>query len=198
MLELYLIRHGQSTSNQEERIQGQQDVPLSDEGIRQSQRLTRRLRGMHFDAVYCSDLQRAKQTALCAYAESELILDARLREIHLGIFQGRLWQDLNAEERQQLSVFHSGPYNVKVPGGESNDDLQARALSWLSCLPSQGRVIAFTHGGFIRSILQSIIGRPTTQGWGFRIENTSITELRLSDHYKTIYRVSDVAHLETL
>ncbi len=204
MLELYLIRHGQSTSNKEGRIQGQQDVLLSEEGLGQAKKLAQRLKNISFDQIYTSDLQRAKQTALCVYPEHKLISDKRLREINLGDFEGRLWDELNDQERKQFSVFHTGPYDTPVPGGESSDDLRFRATAWLESLPSDGRVAAFTHGGLIVSILQSILGRPKErhwqdqEGWGFWIENTSITELKISSGYKTIARVSDAAHLETL
>ena len=204
MLELYLIRHGQSTSNKEGRIQGQQDVPLSPEGLRQADALAKRLKEVSFDSIYSSDLQRAKQTALQVYPENSLILNARLREIHLGHFEGRLWDELDEQEREQFSRFLTGHYDLPVPGGESSDDLRFRALAWLESLPNQGRVAAFTHGGLIVSILQSILGRPPVRhwqeqsGWGFWIENTSITELKISSGYKTIARVSDAAHLETL
>jgi broad specificity phosphatase PhoE len=204
MLELYLIRHGQSTSNLEGRIQGQKDVLLSEKGLRQAQALAKRLESLSFDLIYTSDLQRAKQTALCVYPEERLISDQRLREIHLGIFEGRFWNDLSEQERKEFSVYHAGPYDVKVPQGESSDDLRFRALDWLKDLPLEGRVAAFTHGGLIVSILQSIIGRPSIhywqdqEGWGFHIENTSITQLNISSGYKTIARVSDAAHLENL
>lgn len=204
MLELYLIRHGQSTSNLEGRIQGQMNVPLSDEGVKQAKRLAQRLEDISFDLVYTSDLQRATQTALYVYPEEKLISDKRLREIHLGVFEGRLWKDLNDIEREVFSRFRTGPYELPVTGGESSDDLQSRALEWLKGLPSQGRVAAFTHGGFIVSILQSITGRPKVrhwqdvEGWGFYIENTSITELKITSGYKTIARIGDAAHLELL
>jgi broad specificity phosphatase PhoE len=204
MLELTLIRHGQSTSNLEGRIQGQQDVPLSEEGLRQAKALAKRLLNTSFDAIYTSDLQRAKQTALCVYPEHLLIQDVRLREIHLGDFEGRLASELTEQEHERFSVFRTGPYDVRVPGGESSDDLRARATQWLESLPSQGRVAAFTHGGLIVSILQSVMGRPSVRhwkdqnGWSFWIENTSLTTLHIYEDYKTIARVSDAAHLETL
>jgi broad specificity phosphatase PhoE len=204
MLELTLIRHGQSTSNKEDRIQGQRDAPLSEEGYRQAKALGMRLRKMSFDRIYSSDLRRASQTALCIYPEDKVILDSRLREIHLGDFEGRLWNDLTDLEREQFSVFRSGPYDVRVPGGESSDDLRARAMAWLASLSNQGCVAAFTHAGFIVSLLQSIIGRPPVKhwqdqdSWGFWIENTSLTTLQIHGEYKTIMRVGDVAHLELL
>ena len=204
MLELYLIRHGQSTWNKTGRIQGQTDVPLSEEGVRQAEALAKRLKDWVFDKVYSSDLKRAKQTADIAFGHAAMILDKRLREIHLGDFQGRTWNEMTDAERDVFSVQFAGPYHHKVPGGESNDDLRDRALAWLAELPREGRVLAFTHGGFIVSVLQSVVGRPeprhwkSMEGWGFWIENTSLTKLLLEEKFKTISVVSDHSHLETL
>jgi 2,3-bisphosphoglycerate-dependent phosphoglycerate mutase len=204
MLELYLIRHGRSTWNQTGRIQGHTDVPLSEEGEKQAQALAKRLKHWKFDRVYSSDLQRAKQTAEAVYPSGAITFDTRLREIHLGDFEGRTWDDMTDQERDVFAVQFAGPYHHKVPGGESNDDLRDRALAWLAELPKEGRVVAFTHGGFIVSILHSIVGRPeprhwkVMEGWGFWIENTSITQLLIDKKFKTIHTVGDFSHLETL
>jgi broad specificity phosphatase PhoE len=204
MLELYLIRHGKSTWNQTGRIQGHTDVPLSDEGVQQAQALAKRLKHWKFDRVYSSDLQRAKQTAEAVCPKGNIIFDTRLREINLGHFEGRTWADMSDEERDVFSVQFAGPYHHKVPGGESNDDLRDRALAWLADLPKEGRVVAFTHGGFIVSMLHSIVGRPkprhwkVMEGWGFWIENTSLTQLLIDEKFKTIHTVGDFSHLETL
>jgi broad specificity phosphatase PhoE len=204
MLELYLIRHGKSTWNETGRIQGQTDVLLSEEGLSQARQLHQRIKDWSFDAVYSSDLQRARQTAEIALPNHELQFDQRLREIHLGDFQGRTWYDMTNAERDIFSVQYAGPYHHKVPGGESNDDLQTRVLSWFLDLPKEGRVIAFSHGGFIASALYTIVGRPEVKnwkeagGWGFHLKNTSISKLLLSSDFRSIECVGDTAHLENL
>jgi broad specificity phosphatase PhoE len=204
MLELYLIRHGKSTWNETGRIQGQTDVPLSEEGLQQAKALHKRIKAWSFDVVYSSDLQRAKQTAETALPDATLQLDQRLREIHLGDFQGRTWHDMTDAERDIFSVQYAGPYHQKVPGGESNDDLRGRVVSWLADLPKEGRVIAFSHGGFIASALYTIVGRPEVKhwkesgGWGFHLKNTSISKLLLSSDFCSLECVGDTAHLEGL
>ena len=95
-----------------------------------------------------------------------------------------------------------GPYDTRVPGGESSDDLQARALDWLNALPSSGRAIAFAHGGVIAALLYTVTGRPDPRGWddpggwGFRLKNTSISKLFISEMFTTLETVNDYAHLE--
>ena len=203
-LELWLIRHGETEWNRARRIQGDSDIPLNELGVRQAEALAARIGQETFDAVYTSDLQRAVKTAEITFPDQDLEKDARLREINLGNFEGKVWADIPEDEQAQFTVWFNGPYDQKVPGGESSDDLQNRVRDWLSSLPKTGRVIAFAHGGTISAILQSFTGRPPPRGWGepggwgFRLENTSITKLRISETFTSLEVINDSAHLEGL
>lgn len=196
MLELWLVRHGETVWNRERRIQGHSDVPLSARGVRQAERLAARLVRHSFDAVYASDLQRALETARLALPGQEITMDGRLREINLGRFEGKVWADIPAEEQPLLLQWYRGPFDARVPDGESNDDLYARVRAWLADLPNKGRVIAFTHGGTIGSILYTITGRPPEGSWSFRLENTSISKILFARDHVTLQTVNDAAHLE--
>lgn len=203
-LELWLVRHGETEWNRRGLVQGDSDVPLNDLGVRQAQALAGRIGHEMFDAVYASDLSRARKTAEITFPDANLILDARLREINLGVFEGRVWADISEGERAQVAVWLMGPYDQKVPGGESSDDLRARILDWLKSLPEQGRIIAFAHGGTIAAILQTFTGRPRPRtwdepgGWGFRLKNTSICKLHISETFTSLEVVNDAVHLEAL
>lgn len=196
MLELWLVRHGETMWNRERRMQGHSDVPLSDVGVKQAEHLAARLARHTFDVVYASDLQRAFQTARIVVPEQEIRVDARLREINLGRFEGKVWADIPAEEQPLILQWYRGPVDARVPGGESNDDLYARVKAWLADLPPEGRAVAFTHGGTIGSILYTVTGRPPEGSWSFRLENTSITRLLITPDHITIHTVNDAAHLE--
>ena len=203
-LELWLVRHGETEWNRTRRVQGDTDVPLNALGLRQAEALAKRIGHERFDTVYTSDLQRAAVTAATVFPDTELCRDARLREINLGTFEGRVWQDIPEDEQAQFVVWFNGPYDQPVPGGESSDDLQTRVGEWVESLPKTGRVIAFAHGGTISAILQLFTGRPAPRkrgepgGWGFRLENTSISKLRISATYTSVEVVNDAAHLEGL
>lgn len=199
MLDLWLIRHGQSTWNAERRIQGISDPPLTELGKMQAQRLAHRLHGESFDHVHASDLERAVDTARLALPGREAMISTHesLREIHLGAFEGRLHADLTNAERDAFEVWFRGPFDRRVTGGESSDDLRLRVGGWLERLPSEGRIAVFSHGGAIGAMLQHFLGRPG-QGaytWGVRIENTAITRLSIDAGAVLVEVVNDASHL---
>jgi len=201
-LELWMIRHGETDANKNRRIQGQSDVPLNELGKEQAAKLAKRIGRLEFDRVYSSDLSRALVTAEICFPDAEIILDKRLREINLGDYEGRYYDKFTDEETAVVKVWFAGPFDQKVPGGESNDDMYNRAKDWLAGLPKSGKIIAFSHGGFIASLLQTIVGRPkpvpgsSNISWSFRLGNTGISKLFIKEGSTIISVVNDTAHLE--
>src|SRR3954468_9986848 len=90
MTDVLLIRHGETLWNQQGRMQGQDDSPLTTTGLEQARKLARRLKDVAFTTLYSSDLGRAHQTARCIADETghEIVADQGLRERSFGIFEG--------------------------------------------------------------------------------------------------------------
>ena len=108
MIQLILIRHGQTQWNREGRWQGQADPPLNALGRRQARRAALDLRGARLDHLYSSDLRRALETAHIIGADLGLavIPDPRLREINLGRWQGMLSADIEAQYPDEFRRWH--------------------------------------------------------------------------------------------
>ncbi len=198
MLELWLIRHGETDWNVQDRIQGSSDVPLNAVGLEQARRLSARLAGVEFDAVFASDLGRARVTAETALPGATVRLDPRLRELAYGIFEGKSWATLDGDEAIEARHWHEDRYGRRIPGGESYADLQARVAAFRAELPERGRVIAFSHGGTIRAALYAALGQPVQGVWRLEITNTSITRLAFDHRGTTLVTVNDHAHLDGL
>lgn len=196
MFELWLIRHGETDWNAQGRIQGAADVPLNARGLRQAALLGERLAGQAFDAVYASDLARARATAETALPGADVRLDPRLRELAYGVLEGKTWSDMSDEEAAIAAHWHEDPYARRVPGGESYADLTERVEAFRAALPARGRIAAFSHGGTIRSALYAVVGRPNGAAWRVAIGNTAITRLRFDERGVTVVSVNDEAHLE--
>jgi broad specificity phosphatase PhoE len=197
VLELWLIRHGETDWNVDGRIQGFSDRPLNDKGRRQAGLLAERFREMEmrFDAVYASDLERARVTAEVSLPGAEIRLDPRLRELSYGIFEGKVWDRLDADEAAAARHWSEDRFGRRIPGGESYADLMDRMASFRADLPPRARVAAFSHGGTIRSALYGILGRPTPGAWRVDIDNTSITRLRFDRRGTTVVTINDHAHI---
>src|SRR3954447_2263287 len=120
---LILVRHGESTWNAEERLQGQLDPPLSERGREQSRALAGIVDGVPDDRGVCSDLSRARETA-------ELIglrpgrLDPRWREIDVGAWGGQTAAEIDALG-DELTNWRGGPR--RAPAGAPGGALAARA-----------------------------------------------------------------------
>ncbi|NLE23704.1 MAG: histidine phosphatase family protein [Actinobacteria bacterium] len=134
-MKLYLVRHGQSTGNIGGTLMGQSDHPLTPLGEDQARAAAERLAPFGPMPVYASDLPRARATAehiVAAWREADVadapqvILDPRLREISLGDYEGRPWQEFEADV-ELTAAFAADPYRTALPNGESLQHLEARA-----------------------------------------------------------------------
>ncbi|HVD01103.1 MAG TPA: histidine phosphatase family protein [Candidatus Dormibacteraeota bacterium] len=199
-LQLILVRHGSSTWNDERRIQGQLDPPLSEKGRDQAHRLGARFRGVDVVGFYSSDLQRAVATA-AAIAEElgrEPELLPALREVALGEWEGLNRDEVVARYPEQWERWRQQPLWDIVPGGEGAEAFERRVagvIDELTARHSQGRVIVVTHAGVIQVALLRVVGRSSNGLFPFTIGNTSLTVLEGSPDRFVVGRVNDTCHL---
>ena len=196
-LELWLIRHGETTHNFENRIQGQFDSELTDLGVAQAKKLAPRLKRQSFDAVYSSDLKRAHNTAKLALPGATIMLDKRLREISFGVLENKTQAELSEAEKVTYEHVKADRFNRAPPEGESWFDHVKRTESWLAELPKRGRIAAFAHGGCVRALVLSILEHhPQNYEWNIQAQNTSINKFVFKSKTKLILSLNDAAHLE--
>ncbi len=195
ILELWLIRHGETDWNRERRIQGQQQNVLSALGETQARRLGSRLIGETFDAVYCSDLKRTVQTAERVFPGQDVVFDERLREISRGVLEGQRGEDFAGEYLEHYTAMQQDIYKFRPPGGENHYDVQDRAAAWLESLPSSGKVAAVTHGGVITALFRHALGVRELTTW-LHVGNTSVSKLRFGTGWTELLSLNDTAHLE--
>jgi broad specificity phosphatase PhoE len=144
---LLLVRHGETDWNADGRLQGQTDRPLSEFGRRQARQLADELAGEELEAIYASDLSRARETAEIIGERLGLptVLDPDLREKDWGT-----WEGLTAVERDRVEFV-----------GESTEAHQERTLHALRRIAERhpgGRVLVVTHGGSMRRVQTASLG----------------------------------------
>lgn len=155
-MRLFIVRHGQSTANLAKTYAGQSDVPLTEQGRLQAQAIQPILADIPFDRVYSSDLIRAIDTQKLALPGRECIRLPLLREMDIGKLTGML---ISEARKQYAGHFHHSYNYTTYFGGETMQDIQKRAASFLQLLEEDPceNVIAFTHNGFIRSLLDNVL-----------------------------------------
>jgi probable phosphoglycerate mutase len=163
----FLVRHGESVYNVEERVQGQADVALSARGRKQAESLAAWAEAIPadqaIDEIWSSPLMRARETAeaMAAALGLPLLIEDRLAELHAGIFQGHLWADLETAFPAEVAQWRSGDIHFAIPGGESRANLAARGRAALEALATRPvhRMIVVAHGGVLTAALGSLLGR---------------------------------------
>lgn len=168
MTEIWLVRHGETEWNREHRFMGQRDIPLNAEGLRQAAELAAGLKGQRFDALVSSDLLRARQTAeaLAAALGLPLRLDARLREVQLGAWQGEVHAEIQARFPAQWAERYASPPDFRPPGGETIAEMAARACAAVDELAAaypRGRVLLVSHGILLAALICRARGLPLAQ-----------------------------------
>lgn len=149
---IILLRHGETFWNREKRIQGHTESDLTPLGERQAEAmagLAAQLAAREGGGwrLVASPIGRARRTAEAVARATGLAIeiDARLAEICCGEWEGRLRAELFAEFPERAT---NGEWFFGAPGGETFDEVYARAASWLADLPPEPdrRVIAVSHG----------------------------------------------------
>ncbi|MGH7775999.1 MAG: histidine phosphatase family protein [Candidatus Dormibacterales bacterium] len=200
---LFLVRHAQSAWNRDRRIQGQTDSPLSELGRGQAALLAERLAGGRWVGLWSSDLRRARETAAALEAALGLAaeLDAGLREIGLGGWEGRSREEIEAEDPGRWEMWRREPDWDVVPGSEGTEPFRIRveaAMARIAARHPGGDVLVVTHGGVIQVTLAAALGRPARGRFGFVIGNASVTVVGRREGRLVIERVNDTCHLDAL
>jgi len=157
MVSLALLRHAETAWSAEGRIQGRQDVPLSETGRAAlgGFALPAACRGMR---VVTSPLVRCVQTARLLGAH-EALCDPRLMEMHWGDWEGRVLADLRAELGAPMRENEARGWDFRPTGGESPREVWARVRPWLAEIAAAGEpTLAITHRGVIRAVLAIATG----------------------------------------
>ncbi|HOB35199.1 MAG: histidine phosphatase family protein [Firmicutes bacterium] len=204
MAQLWIIRHGETQWNRENRFQGILDVPLSETGRAQARRLAAYLADKHFDAVYSSPLSRALDTARIVAAEHGLEVETvtDLQEIDVGEWAGKTWADIRRMWPQLEKTWRANPLaSDPPPGGEHYAEFRRRCLAALEAIAArhgeEQRVAVISHGGVIRAVLTALLEIPwQTRGRLYSL-NCSITKLRWQPGGPVIIdAINEACHLE--
>ncbi|MBR1419893.1 MAG: histidine phosphatase family protein [Selenomonadaceae bacterium] len=205
MTRLILIRHGQTEWNIIGKFQGQSDTELSSEGIRQAELLAEHFEEFyanHIDAIYSSDLKRARDTAetLGRKYSMEVQLDSRLREVHFGKWEGESISEIKKSDPKNFSRLFTSPDLLKIDGGETFEQVQIRAMESIREIidkNSNRTVVVAAHGAILRTIIGAMLDVPLRCIWKIRQDNTAVNLARVDDGNFMLALINGTAHLKS-
>lgn len=162
---IYLVRHGQVAGFEERRYNGQTDVPLTEQGIKQYHALKERLQDKQISACYSSDLSRCRIGAELVCQQFGIVpkLHSELRELSVGIWEGLGWKEIQERWPAQWQARLQDLVNYRVKDGENLLDLEKRVMPLVRSIVQQHQgeeLLLVAHGGVNRLILLSAIGAP--------------------------------------
>lgn len=197
-MEIYLIRHGETTANVEKRFAGALDVPLTEKGISQAILAGEKLKDIKFDGFYCSNLSRAYETAklIGKHQNQNPIPLKELQEMNFGIWEGKKMKEIQMENGDLLNQWFVDFDNFQVPEGESVKELFERVTNAYKkiiepfSLDSDTKIAIVAHGGVIQSLLSYLCFGDNTGYWKFRIENCGINRLEYVMEYPVIRSIN--------
>jgi broad specificity phosphatase PhoE len=179
---IVLVRHGATEWSVAGKHTGRTDVPLTDDGRRDAERLRERLAGRAFALVLSSPLARARETAERAGLGDRAQIDDDLREFDYGEYEGRTTPEIR-EERPGWSVWRDG-----APGGERPDDVGQRADRVIArVLEAGGDVAVFAHGHLLRVLGARWIELPAAYGGHMALSTGAVCELGYERERRAIW-----------
>jgi len=191
---ILLVRHGTTTFNETDHLQGQIDNPLNQKGRAEAARLAARLKCENLDAIFSSPLQRAIETATIVnrFHDLPLTLVPEFSEINLGE-----WEGLNySEVRMQFPEIHQRWINdpdFPIPGGESFNTVCARTQTGLERILQDNRkhILITGHASVNRAILSNLLQLNPAAARHFRTGNAALSRLLLLENSRQQWAVVD-------
>ncbi len=198
---LIAIRHGETEWNREGRFQGHLNSALNEEGLAQARALGERLATERIDLLLCSDLGRALQTASAIAMRSghEIVVEPRLRERRMGIFQGLTPVEVQARHPEEYARFKTHDPDYVIPGGESMRQLFERSVACFTELAKRHAgltLAAVTHGGVLAMLYRHAKAMPLEAPRDFPLHNTGVNRFRHRLGAWELQNWGDIAHLE--
>ncbi len=197
-----LVRHGETEWNVNGRIQGNLDIPLNDHGRWQAQQVARALAERPLDAVYASDLLRARETAgaIAGAHDLPLAFEPGLRERVFGQFEGHTFQEIDATWPDAASRWrHRDPEFAPPGGGESLRTFFARVVETAERLahehPEQ-TIALVTHGGVLDALYRAATRQALQAPRTWLLGNASINRLLWTPAGFTLVGWADTQHLD--
>ena len=204
MVEILLMRHGETSWNIERRIQGHRDIPLNKRGKNQSISLAKVFEKKKISSIYSSDLKRASETALQISKVTKIDVDTRigLRERCFGLFEGLKYDEIINYFPKEFKAWRSRNPNLKIPykkeESETLIEFYNRSIKTIIDIFKKyenERIAVITHGGVLDCMFRLAKNKPLIDKRDFPLLNASINSIVWNGNKFFIKYWADISHL---
>jgi len=203
MTTIYLIRHGQTAWNKEEIFRGRTDISLNEVGIREAELVGESLKGMDIHVIYSSPLSRARETArrIAQFFNLKVQPLEGIIDMSFGKWEGRPLREVQIHDRELYRQWREQPHLVKLPGGESLDEVRVRAMAALE------EVVQYHHGKNLvlvshrvvnKVILCGILGVDNSHFWQISQDAAAINRIQYQEGRYVLSLLNETCHLKSL
>jgi len=179
MTKIILVRHGETAWNLEEIFRGRIDIELNETGLKQAELLAEYLSHLKLEAIYSSPLRRAIKTAeiIADYHKLGVEIAPGLIDFNYGEWQGQPHQEVKDKHKQLYAKWINRPHQVKIPAGESLDDVRERALDVVNNVVAkyEGTVALVSHRVVNKVLICALLGLDNSHFWNIKQDTGAVT-----------------------
>jgi len=203
MTSVYLVRHGQTAWNKEEIFRGRTDVPLDETGLKQAELAGQYFKGIEIHAIYSSPLSRAWQTAQ-KIAQIQTVKVEPLEgilDMSFGDWEGHAHQEIRKMDNETYRQWVESPHLVKLPGGESLDDVRGRVMAALEEVlrkHSEKTIVLVSHRVVCKVMICTILGLDNSHFWQIAQDTTAINLIQYKKGKYILSLMNETCHLKAL
>jgi len=199
----FLIRHGQTGWNREARFRGRVDIELDEVGMRQAEAVADRLAQCGAAAIYSSPLKRALMTAgaIARRVGLEVLPLQGINDMNFGVWEGRSVEEVREQEKELFDVWSHDPDRVRIPGGETLEEVRNRAAATVDDLAARhddGMVLLVTHRVVCKVLLCHLLGLDNSHFWQIAQDTAAVSAFQIDGGRSAVSLVNDTCHLRGL
>jgi broad specificity phosphatase PhoE len=202
MTTIILIRHGDTDWNVEEIFRGRADIELNETGIKQAQLLAKYLEGVPIKAIYASPLKRALKTAeiIAGPHKIDVTPSHELIDFDYGEWQGLSHDTVRQEYKGLYDEWLKNPHLVRMPKGESLDDVRKRAISLVNQVNAkyEGTIALVSHRVILKVIICALLGLDNSHFWNIKLDTCGITIFTYQDKSFILEKHNDASFLKPI
>jgi len=198
---IYFLRHGETPGNIEKTFRGRTEMPLTDNGRRQTEFAARYLKEKGIGYIYTSPLSRAVDTAEAVAKVTGLkpIVNENIMGMNYGMWQGKTHREIDAKHPEDFKKYHEDPHLVRIPGGETFQEVLDRTMAFLEDIRkrhSGSTVLIVSHRVVGKVLVLGILGLELSRFWQIKLDTCSLNQFFYMNKQWVIQRLNDNSYLE--